>query len=334
MIIYPSMSFFDGRGADKPWLQELPDPMTRLVWGSWIEIHPDDAARLGVRDGDGVVLETARGKIEGGAFITHGIGKGSVAIPMGQGHAAFGRYASGVGSNPVRLLEPSASTAGGMQWAGTKVQVRKGSGTRHFASVQEARSEHHREIAREISQKDLSEHMAIEEPQAPTIYPHMEYAKHHWGMVIDLDRCTGCGACVTACYAENNIPVVGKDEVINGREMSWLRIDRYYQERDGADTPGRARFIPMLCQHCGMAPCETVCPVYAAYHTEEGLNGQVYNRCIGTRYCANNCPYKVRRFNWFAHDWPAPLNWQLNPDVTVRSTGRHGEMHVLCTAYR
>ncbi|MBP1648070.1 MAG: actB, partial [Bacteroidetes bacterium] len=257
LIIYPSISFFDGRGANRPWLQELPDPMTRLVWGSWIEIHPDDAAMLGVRDGDGVTLETARGQIEAGAFITHGIAKGSVAVPMGQGHAAFGRYASGVGSNPVRLLEPSASIAGGMQWAGTKVQVRKGSGTGHSASVQEARSEHHREIAREISQEDLNGGGATEEGEAPTIYPHMEYAKHHWGMVIDLDRCTGCGACVTACYAENNIPVVGKDEVINGREMAWLRIDRYYQEREGADKLGRARFIPMLCQHCGMAPCET-----------------------------------------------------------------------------
>jgi Fe-S-cluster-containing dehydrogenase component len=129
-------------------------------------------------------------------------------------------------------------------------------------------------------------------------------------------------ACVTACYAENNIPVVGREEVEKGRAMPWIRIDRYFDEKTTLHGQSeKASFLPMMCQQCGSAPCETVCPVYAAYHTEEGLNGQVYNRCIGTRYCANNCPYKVRRFNWFDHQWPEPLNWQLNPDVTVRSKG-------------
>jgi molybdopterin-containing oxidoreductase family iron-sulfur binding subunit len=135
-------------------------------------------------------------------------------------------------------------------------------------------------------------------------------------MAVDLDRCSGCGACVVACYTENNVAVVGRERVLDGREMSWLRIERYFDP----DRPA-VRFLPMLCQHCDAAPCESVCPIFAPHHSEEGINNQVYNRCIGTRFCSQNCPYKVRRFNWFTYERHEPLNWQLNPDVTVRHKG-------------
>ena len=326
LLSYPSIAHYDGRGANKPWLQEMPDPITRLVWGSWIELSPDDAVRLGVTNGDRIQVSSPYARCELPAYIKRGLRVGCVAIPIGQGHTSYGRYAKGVGVNVTALLDPkpSADGSGGVLWFGTKVELAKLPGKIALASVQEAESEFDREIIQEIPLAALVRGGEAAPVNAPSLYPPQEYLKHHWGMAIDVDKCTGCSACVTACYAENNVPVVGKQEVMNGREMAWIRIDRYYADSaaTGAEREAtKAGFIPVLCQQCGAAPCETVCPVYAAYHTDEGLNGQVYNRCIGTRYCANNCPYKVRRFNWFDHDIPEPLNWQLNPDVTVRTKG-------------
>jgi molybdopterin-containing oxidoreductase family iron-sulfur binding subunit len=168
---------------------------------------------------------------------------------------------------------------------------------------------------------EIVKHVTAEQPVLPPVpapgvlYPPPEHPKHRWAMAIDLDRCSGCQACVVACYAENNIPVMGPAFASSGRDMAWLRIERHFEPEGGID------FLPMLCQQCGNAPCEPVCPVYATYHTPEGLNAQVYNRCVGTRYCSNNCPYKVRTFNYKDPQFPSPLEMQLNPDVSVRSKG-------------
>jgi molybdopterin-containing oxidoreductase family iron-sulfur binding subunit len=168
---------------------------------------------------------------------------------------------------------------------------------------------------RELQDYDDQEHHPPEHEFKDLLQPH-EHPVYRWGMVVDRNACIGCSACVVACYAENNIPVVGRDQYLRGREMGWIRIERYYKSR-----PGEAQYIPMFCQQCDNAPCEPVCPVFATYHTHEGLNAQIYNRCVGTRYCANNCPFGVRRFNWFNFGFPEPLNLQLNPNVTVRSKG-------------
>jgi anaerobic selenocysteine-containing dehydrogenase/Fe-S-cluster-containing dehydrogenase component len=307
---YPSVSHFDGRGANRPWLQELPDPITQVVWDSWVEINPRDAAKLKVAKGDLVRVRSQRGQVDLPVYVYPGIQPGSVAIPLGQGHTAYGRYATGVGVNAMALVDTP--------WSGAPVEIQP-LGRKHDLAIAAGHDlQEHRGIARSSAG---GERAARREPEQLSIYPPHEHKTHRWGMLIDLDACNGCSACVTACYAENNIPVAGKEQVSRGRIRSWIRLERFFGTTDRVSDPFQIDLIMMLCQQCDKAPCEPVCPVFAAYHTEEGLNGQVYNRCVGTRYCANNCPYKVRRFNWFPGEWPAPLDWQLNPDVTVRSKG-------------
>ncbi|GIW53414.1 MAG: Fe-S-cluster-containing hydrogenase [Gemmatimonadales bacterium] len=349
LIAYPSSALYDGRGANRPWLQELPDPVTKVTWGSWVEIHPETAARMGVAEGEFVEVSSEAGAIRAPAYLYQGVRPDVVAVAVGQGHTAFGRYAEGRGVNVYGVLGAQPQEFGGIAYYAA-VSIRKTGEYERLAKTEGTPRQLGRGIAQATTLAEMlhGEFHPEHTEHAAEVPEHIEevleqwqerqyadwrnrgnYAGEHprWGMVIDLSRCTGCSACVTACYAENNIPTVGKAAVQRGREMSWLRIERYFEGGNG--EPFEARVIPMLCQHCTNAPCEPVCPVFAAYHTPDGLNAQVYNRCVGTRYCSNNCPYKVRYFNWFdyqnpadpAFAWPDPLHWLLNPDITVRSKG-------------
>lgn len=329
LVAYPTIQFFDGRGASRPWLQELPDPMTQICWGGWVEINPETAARLNIRKGDMLVLASPYGTMKIPAFLYHGVHPGTLAIPIGQGHSALGRYAEGRYANPALLLPPDTEPRSGSPIRTlTEVSIEKTGENVPLAHTDGSSHQHGREIARSITLRHYvaesstghQPHLHLPLPEgydpAKDFYPPHDHPDYRWGMVVDLDRCIGCSACLIACNAENNVAIVGKKQVLKGREMFWIRIERYFEQ----GNPG-VRFIPMLCQHCENAPCEPVCPVYAPHHGKEGLNNQVYNRCIGTRFCSQNCPYKVRRFNWLSFTRPEPLNWQYNPDVTVRDKG-------------
>jgi anaerobic selenocysteine-containing dehydrogenase/Fe-S-cluster-containing dehydrogenase component len=416
LITYPSPTLGDGRGANKPWLQELPDPVSKVSWQTWVEIHPTTAARLGVTKGDLLRIETAAGSITAPAFLYLGIRPDTVAVPLGQGHTRYGRYAQGTGVNALDVLPAENAT---YALTATKARVTHTGDHVPLVSTEGSARQHGRGVAQAMVVTDLrggrlapstegaqqaggvvpqgtgreqgapgqTGGHATEQEEAGTGgahhnvpgQPNTEFlpglrspvagdaqgdfrpdrgrdkgmydpnhwsgmAKRRWAMTVDLARCTGCSACITACYAENNIPTVGAAyqakntpgvpgtpgaNMIRSREMTWIRLERYYEGGEDGSSDFETRFVPMLCQHCGNAPCEPVCPVYATYHSPDGLNVQVYNRCVGTRYCSNNCPYKVRYFNWFGYGeparpqyaWPEPMHLLLNPDVTVRGKG-------------
>lgn len=352
LVVYPSSRFGDGRQANRPWMQELPDPVSKLAWHSWIEVHPASAERLGVRDGDLVRVTSPHGELEVPVWVYPGIREDTVALALGSGRET-GRWAGGNGVNPLALLPAVAEQpSGALVHLATRVALQPTGERMRLATIAGADTQHERNIAPAVAlsalghadeEHDENGHGPLQElqlgggfvpvetegdPQAFPL-PGARYGDYgdpetpRWAMAIDLDKCTGCSACVVACQSENNVPWVGEDQVRMGRDMAWIRIERYYETVDASHAgPVDVRHLPMLCQHCGNAPCEPVCPVFAAYHTPDGLNGQVYNRCVGTRYCANNCPYKVRVFNWYTYtDVPEPMNWQYNPDVTVRENG-------------
>ncbi len=319
LVAYPSLHFFDGRGANRPWLQEIPDPLLKTTWGAGVEMTPDAARALGAEEGQLVTIASDHGQVEASVIVNPHLAEGVVAIAIGQGHTDFGRYATGRGVNPMALLDPAPEPSGGVRWVGTGVDVTPRALSRPIPRLQRTFDQEGRDLAQAVSLAALAAGDVHPEEHHFSLYPEHEHPEHRWGMAIDLDACNGCNACVAACYAENNVPVMGPDLMRRGRTMSWLRIERFDEPRPGGGDD--VRFLPMLCQHCDHAPCETVCPVFATYHTEEGLNAQIYNRCVGTRYCSNNCPYKVRRFNWFMPEFEAPLHLQLNPDVTGRSDG-------------
>ena len=324
LVPYPTGQFYDGRGANRSWMQELPDPVTKVVWSSWVELHPETAGPLGLENGDVVEVAADGGTIRAPVYVYEGVRPDTVGIPIGQGHTAYGRNAEGRGVDPRDLLPGDTDArTGALAFAGTAVEVTATGQTEQLVVTQGSDTDHGREIAELMGQEEAEKAVESHEVDLTELveaaYDSDPDSPYRWGMTIDLNACSGCGACVTACYAENNLPTVGEERAGAGREMSWLRVERYFEET--ADGGFQTVHEPMMCQHCGDAPCEPVCPVYATYHNPEGLNVQVYNRCIGTRYCSNNCPYKVRRFNWFGYEFPYPLNLQLNPDVTVREKG-------------
>ncbi|HTM26280.1 MAG TPA: molybdopterin-dependent oxidoreductase [Vicinamibacterales bacterium] len=318
LIAFPSPFMYDGRSANCSWLQEIPDPVSHTVWNGWIEIHPDTAHRLGLAQDDLVTVQTAHGRATAAVRVYEGVRPDLVAMPIGYGRTAGLRHAENRGARVAELLPPD-----GASWRTDGVSLSRVGGRRLIVLQSTTEPSTSRPALAQTSTASAPTEGHEKEPPPADLYPPHAHLQHRWGMAIDLNACTGCSACVAACYSENNIPVVGERACAEGREMSWIRIERYDAPR--AQRGGRRRFesvfLPMLCQQCDEAPCEAVCPVYATYHNPEGLNAQVYVRCIGTRFCSNNCPYKVRRFNWARPSWPAPHQMALNPDVTVRSAG-------------
>jgi molybdopterin-containing oxidoreductase family iron-sulfur binding subunit len=324
---YESLALRDGRHANNPWLQELPDPITKVTWGNFAAIAPKVAKRVGLSDGDVVSFTTESASVELPVLIQPGQHEQTISVAMGYGRRRGGKIGQGVGANIFSL----ASIEGGFRrYSATGINLKRTGKNEKPVSTQTQFSMEGRPIVLETSFAALQQesHVSSEpDGRLPTLWKEQPQGEHSWGMVIDLNTCVGCSACVIACQAENNVPVVGKDQVERTRIMHWLRVDHYYTGSE--DNPSTVH-QPMMCQHCGDAPCETVCPVLATTTSSEGINQQVYNRCIGTRYCANNCPYKVRRFNWYNYtgnsrfdfNMATPLGRMvLNPDVVVRSRG-------------
>jgi molybdopterin-containing oxidoreductase family iron-sulfur binding subunit len=312
---------YDGRFANNGWLHELPEPMTKLTWGNAAHLSPATAKELGVEDGDLLSITAGGAQITIPALITPGQTDKSVALTLGHGRTKVGHVGKGVGVNVGPLRTSAAFDV-------APAQVAKASGKAVLSRTQEHFAMEGRPLVREATLEEFKKEPAFAEKRAekPNLFSlwkeHSYEGKQAWGMNIDLNACVGCNACVTACQAENNIPIVGPEAVQRSREMHWLRIDRYFEGTD-PNEPVASHAQPMMCAHCEMAPCEQVCPVGATTHSPEGLNDMAYNRCIGTRYCANNCPFKVRKFNFF--DYNKNLveidKMRMNPDVTVRMRG-------------
>ncbi|MGA7720697.1 MAG: 4Fe-4S dicluster domain-containing protein [Ignavibacteriaceae bacterium] len=326
----------DGRFLNNGWLQELPHPVTKITWDNYAAISNLTAKTLGVDDGDLIVINSGKRTLEIPVVIQPGADDNTISIELGYGRKVVGIVGTGVGFDSSVLMSQNYIET---PWIIKAETVKKGSGSYALAATME----HHlydNELTKDIPKKrkiiqegtvtgyiknNAFLHPEKEEEKV-SLYPEHPYPEVKWGMVVDLNKCIGCGDCVIACNAENNIPVVGKDQVLVGREMQWLRVDRYYS--GDVDEPAISNQI-MLCQHCDNAPCENVCPVAATTHSPDGLNQMTYNRCVGTRYCSNNCPYKVRRFNYYnfrdhykdAYQQSTLLSLVYNPEVTVRSRG-------------
>ena len=349
--LYSKVGIQDGTHAHNPWLQELPDPISKVCWDNYANISNATAKELGVKDGDVVNISAKGFKLESvPVLVQPGQPNNVIALAVGYGRTAGGKTGLNVGKNAFPF---AATNAGAIE-----ITVEKAAGSYELAQTQTHHTIQGRALIKEASVAEYNKdakagnhdhHKAIKENgNLLTLWDERDSKGHRWAMAVDLNKCTGCGSCVVSCNAENNVPVVGRQEVINRREMHWIRIDRYYRFRNkdnnnitreeeynlestGVDFENvSVVHQPLMCQQCGHAPCETVCPVLATVHSSEGLNHMAYNRCVGTRYCANNCPYKVRRFNWFKYRDNSQFDFNfnndlgrmvINPDVTVRSRG-------------
>jgi MoCo/4Fe-4S cofactor protein with predicted Tat translocation signal len=320
LVFRPDPTVFDGRFANNGWLQELPKPITKLTWDNAALVSPATAQRLGVSNEDVVELRFDDRSVRAPIWISPGHARDSITVHLGYGRTRGGQAASGAGFNAYALRTSAAP------WLGVGVDVRKTGERYTLAATGHHFSMEGRELVRSATLEEYRAHpdfahpAEFETPRDLTMYADHPYPDYAWGLAVDLGSCVGCNACVVACQSENNSPVVGKEQVVRGREMHWLRIDRYYE--GDLDNP-QTHHQPVMCMHCENAPCEVVCPVNATVHSSEGLNEMVYNRCVGTKYCSNNCPYKVRRFNFhlYANQTVETLKMAANPDVTVRSRG-------------
>lgn len=363
LSVYTKIGIGDGRYANNPWLQEMPDPISKVCWDNYAAIGKVTADKLDLKDGDVITIKTKTGAIENiPVLVQPGQARDTVSVALGYGRTAGGRVGKNVGKSAYSAISYNGKS---YHYISNDVTIEKTNDGYELAQTQTHHTIEGRDIIREASLKEF-----VKDPKAGnhkhahiiTLWDEHDSKGHRWAMAIDLNACTGCGSCVVSCNAENNVPVVGRAEILKGREMHWLRIDRYYSFKDkdgkkatreagmptnflakkddgiidyskgsGTDFENvRVAFQPLMCQHCGHAPCETVCPVLATVHSSEGLNHMAYNRCVGTRYCANNCPYKVRRFNWFKYRENDQFDFYMNndlgrmvinPDVTVRSRG-------------
>jgi molybdopterin-containing oxidoreductase family iron-sulfur binding subunit len=359
LVLFPHPYTGLGKQSNRPWAREIPDPISGFSWGTWIEIHPKTADTLGLRKDKGVTLTTEKGSIEVGWFGSPGVREGVVGLVAGGGKVNSGRYAT-FGENPINVLDHSFNSVGDIVYSNIKATV-KASTERNAPNPQNdllksdtlTKNDRYVNFTTSLADYDnneltgtgsvVPEHhlpdtsMAMRSrvtknrfhqsgkdttPTLTDMYPEPKHPTYRFAMAVDLNQCNGCNACAVACYAENNIAIVGPEQVRLGRNMGWMRMSRYW-EGTGVQEDGKpdVRFQPVMCQQCSHAPCEGVCPVLATYHNLDGLNAMIYNRCVGTRYCANNCPYSARRFNFHSYKWPESFNLMLTPDVLVREMG-------------
>jgi MoCo/4Fe-4S cofactor protein with predicted Tat translocation signal len=359
MTLYEKAGLGNGNQANNPWLQELPDPVSKITWDNYLCVAPADAREKGWNQGNVVEVKAGNVTAKLPVVVQPGQMPGTVSVALGYGRKGIGKVAEDVG---VNVYPFAALSDGYVRYGASGITISKTTDDDHpLAATQTHHTMMGRAIVKETvlgafvanpaagNEEELfgvrkGKEETKQKPDEVNLWDNHNVGNHHWGMSIDLNSCIGCGSCVVSCQAENNVPVVGKQEVMNSREMHWIRIDRYYtsdadpKEHEKGDIKAMehpsdnpsVRFQPVMCQHCAHAPCETVCPVIATSHSSEGMNQMIYNRCVGTRYCANNCPYKVRRFNWFRYSDNPKFDFEmnndlgkmvLNPDVTVRSRG-------------